>query len=70
MFVTFPMGQISDWTLNNIFFVTRLKSNADYDIIESRVIPKNRNILSDQIIRLTGYYAQKNYPHLLRKVVV
>ena len=60
----------SDWTLNNIFFVTRLKSNADYDIIESRVIPKNRNILSDQVIRLTGYYAQKNCPHLLRKVVV
>ena len=60
----------SDWTLNHIFFVTRLKSNADYEVVGSRSIPKNRNILSDETIRLTGYYAQKNCPHLLRKVVV
>ncbi len=60
----------SDWTLNNIFFVTRLKNNADYEVIEERHPPFNRNILLDQIIKFKGYYAQKNCPHLLRKVVV
>ena len=58
------------WTANGIYFVTRLKENADYEVIEDRDLPKNRNILSDQIIRFTGYKAKINCPYLLRKVVV
>ena len=58
------------WTANGIFFVTRLKENADYMVIEERAIPKNRNIVSDQLIRVTGFYAQKHCPYLLRRVVV
>ena len=33
-------------------------------------IPQNRNIRTDQIIRLTGPQAQVDYPDLLRRVVV
>lgn len=58
------------WTLNGIFFVTRLKDNAVYEIIEDRDIPMNRSILSDQIIRLTGIKAEEKCPYLLRKIVV
>jgi hypothetical protein len=60
----------ADWTENHIFFVTRLKENADYAVIEERAVPQNRNILSDQLIQFDGYIARKKCPHILRKVVV
>jgi hypothetical protein len=60
----------ASWTDNGIYFVTRLKDNADYTVIEKRQVPKNRNILSDQLIQFNGYYAKKDCPHILRKVVV
>jgi hypothetical protein len=59
-----------NWTDNGIFFVTRLKENADYEVIEERAVPKNRNILEDQLIRFAGVKAQKDCPHILRRVVV
>jgi len=58
------------WTEKGIFFVTRLKENADYVVVQKQTVPQNRNILSDQLIRFTGYYAQKHCPHILRRVVV
>lgn len=58
------------WTEKGIFFVTRLKENADYAVVQKQTVPQNRNILSDQLIRFTGYYAQKHCPHILRRVVV
>lgn len=58
------------WTENGIFFVTRLKDNADYMVVEDRVLPKNRNILADQLIRFASDAAQKKCPHILRRVVV
>ena len=58
------------WTANGIYFVTRLKENADYEVLEDRKLPKNRDILSDQLIRFKGYEAKKNCPHVLRKIVV
>ena len=39
-------------------------------VIEERAIPKNRNIVSDQLIRFTGFYAQKHCLYLLCRVVV
>ncbi|MFC1816131.1 IS4 family transposase, partial [Thermodesulfobacteriota bacterium] len=63
-------GLFAYWTKNLIFFVTRLKENADYTVVEDRNIPQNRNILSDQLIQFNGYYARKKCPHVLRKVVV
>jgi len=33
-------------------------------------VPANRNIIADQLIRLTGARAQADYPELLRRVVV
>jgi len=60
----------AEWTENQIFFVTRLKDNADYTIVEERSVPFNRNILTDELILFNGYYAQKRCPYPLRKVVV
>jgi hypothetical protein len=58
------------WTEKGILFVTRLKDNAVYEVVETREVPQNRNILSDEIIRLTGTKAEKKCPCLLRRVVV
>ena len=58
------------WTDEGVFFVTRMKDNAVYTVIENRTPPKNSNIISDQIIRLDGNGAEKKCPHHLRRVVV
>jgi hypothetical protein len=58
------------WSMAGVFFVTRLKDNAAFEVIKECHIPANRNILADQLIRLTGARAQANYPELLRRVVV
>jgi hypothetical protein len=56
------------WTEAGVFFVTRMKDNALFEVVEKRTPPQNRNILKDQIIRLTGAGAQQKCPHLLRRV--
>jgi hypothetical protein len=58
------------WTAQEIYFVTRLKENAAYEVVAECEVPKDRNILSDQLIRFTGDKAQKDCPCLLRRVVV
>ncbi|MGN2392264.1 IS4 family transposase [Pelomicrobium sp. G1] len=58
------------WTDSGVFFVTRMKDNAQFEVVEEHAIPKNRNILRDQTIRLTGMGAQDKCPHLLRRVEV
>lgn len=58
----------ADWTESGVFFVTRMKDNAQYEVVEEREPPQNRNILKDQTIRLTGTGAQEKCPHLLRRV--
>ena len=54
-----------------VFFVTRLKSNADIEYIESFLTnDKHDHILSDDNIMLTGFYSSKKYPEKLRIVKV
>jgi hypothetical protein len=60
----------ADWIHRGVYFVTRMKDNAQYEVIESRQLPKHRNILADEIIKLTGVNAEKKCPHPLRRVVV
>jgi len=56
------------WTLAGVFFVTRLKDNAVFTVETEFEVPQNRNITSDQFIRLTGQRAKKNCPSLLRRI--
>ena len=58
------------WNQSGVFFVTRQKGNARYRVVEQRAIPTNRNILSDQLIALEGFYAHKKYPVVLRRLEV
>ena len=56
------------WTDQGLYFVTRMKDNAVFEVVEEKPIPHNRNLLKDQIIRLTGFTAEERCPHLLRRV--
>ncbi len=56
------------WTSQGVFFVTRLKDNAHYRVVQHRPIPANRNILRDQLIEFEGFYAHQSYPGRLRVV--
>ncbi len=40
-----------------------------YEILESRNVDKGSGVLSDETIRLTGYYTSRKYPDALRLVV-
>jgi hypothetical protein len=54
-----------------VFFVTRLKSNVSIELEEEFLTnEKHEHILSDQDIRLTGFYTKSKYPKTLRIVRV
>lgn len=58
------------WTADGVFFVTRLKEGTVYRVVEQRQSPQNRNVLSDEIIQLTGVGAFEKCPYNLRRVAV
>lgn len=60
----------ASWTESGIYFVTRMKDNAVYNVVEERSVPRHKNILSDQLIIFTGTGAEEKCPHVLRRVVV
>lgn len=60
----------ADWTEAGIYFVTRMKDNARFEIIKDHAVPQNRHIVKDQTIRLTGLEAHSKCPHVLRRVEV
>jgi len=55
-------------TISKIYFVTRIKRNISYEVLGQQEIIKNRGVISDQIIRLTGFYTKENYPDKLRLI--
>ena len=56
-------------TAAGIFFVTRLRADADYRVVERRTPPQDRGILADHLIRFRGPLTQQKYPGTLRCVV-
>ena len=59
----------ASWTASGVFFVTRMKDNALYEIVERRAVQGPR-IRRDEIIYLAGTDAVDKCPHLLRRIVV
>jgi len=50
------------------YFITRSKSNMQFDRMESQAVDKDCGVLCDQIIRLSGFYTSQYYPDRLRRV--
>ncbi len=79
--LNFPKGSIvtmdrgyTDYSWYNalndqgIFFVTRLKKNADYQVIERQPVDKRQGLTSDQVIRFSGIEKAKECPIELRRI--
>lgn len=60
----------SKWIEEEVYFVTRMKDNALYTVVENRPVPQNRSVLKDQIILLSGRGAWEKCPYPLRRVEV
>lgn len=58
------------WHRAGVFFVTRLKDRARYEVVLDKQVPDHRDILADQLIRFTGAAAKRRCPAVLRRVVV
>lgn len=54
--------------LSSAFFITRAKSNFDFNRLYSQPVDKSTGVQCDQIILLNGFYAQKDYPEKLRRI--
>jgi hypothetical protein len=56
---------------SGVFFVTRLKKNADIHVVEKYFRPGQKEcILEDADVRMTGFYTARKYPDKLRIVKV
>jgi len=51
------------------FFVTRAKSNFAFRRLYSHRVDKSTGLRSDQTVVLTNFYAKKDYPDKLRRIV-
>jgi Domain of unknown function (DUF4372)/Transposase DDE domain len=56
-------------TQQKVFFVTRLKDNADYQVVEKRAVPEKGNVLMDEVIFLFKL-AAKGEECFLRRIEV
>ncbi len=61
-------GWYKSLTDKGIFFVTRLKKNADYRVVERHKVNKKQGITSDQTIEFTGAQTAKKCPIQLRRI--
>jgi hypothetical protein len=53
-----------------VFFVTRIKEDTRYEIVESRPLTAAGVVKSDEWIRLTSKNSRKNYPDLVRLITI
>jgi hypothetical protein len=60
----------SKWTEEEVYFVTRMKDNALYTVVEQREVPHNRRVLKDQSIFLSASGAWEKCPYPLRRVEI
>ena len=56
-------------TYQGVYFVTRLKDNASFEVVENRPVPTGTNVLKDQIVYFHGQ-AIPDREHFFRIVEV
>ena len=55
---------------SGVFFVTRIKDDTRYEVVERCPVTSGQNVISDERIRLTSPRSRKRYPHILRLVTI
>jgi len=61
-------SHLFDLDNRGVFWVVRAKENMQYNVIEKLQLPKNTNILKDEIIELVTPTSKTDYPKTLRHV--
>ena len=56
------------WTTQGIYFVTRMKDNALFEVVGQKEVPKNRHIFQDELIELRGLGSIEKCPYPLRRI--
>src|SRR5215510_310148 len=54
---------------NGVYFVTRIKSDTRYEVVEHRNV-SGENIIADDLVRTTSRRSRKRYPKILRLVTL
>jgi len=60
LFIAFDI--FAQWNNSGVFFVTRLKNNATYEVVKDCPQPQHSDVLTDQLIRFIGYQSGLNFP--------
>jgi IS4 transposase len=63
-------GLFGRWTAQGVYFVTRMKENALYEVTGEKEVPQHRHILKDEQIELKGVGATEKCPYPLRRIEV
>jgi hypothetical protein len=58
------------WTQAGIFFITRLKSRADYTVTQARPLPQRGQVRADELMTFQGRRSPQKGPRTRRRVVV
>jgi hypothetical protein len=58
------------WTFQEVYFVTRMKENALYEVVGEKKFPQKRNILKDELIEFKDPKAREKCPYPLRRIEV
>lgn len=58
------------WSVRGVFFVTRMKKNANWATFEHKDVPKGSNVLRDEIGAFHVWHAGRKIVHNYRKVTV
>ena len=61
-------ARLHNLSLSCSYFVTRAKSNMQFNRLYSQHVDRSLGIICDQTIRLTGFYPSKDYPDTLRRI--
>jgi hypothetical protein len=56
------------WCSQHVYFVTRMKDNALYEVIGDKQVPLHRHVLQDEQIELRGPKAIEKCPYPLRRI--
>ena len=56
------------WTAQEVYFVTRMKENALYEVVGEKNVPQNRNIIKDELIEFKDPKAREKCPYPLRRI--
>lgn len=63
-------GLFTRWTREGVYFVTRLKANADIQIVEKHPVVEGGQVLQDETVRLETFVAGRRDLEDLRRVTV